>query len=168
MPQPRQCWIQAASVIYTAVSGNAGSLTHWASPGIELASSWTLVVFLICWATTGTRVLGCVTPLPHYCLSSNISATIISTKISPLCIGNLLICSLLIAMFSKCSAVLLSNGYSNIIITHVSSQVFLTHLFIVICLSLRNLERKLCSQIYPTFPLWLLIFMLRKVSTLKL
>ena len=34
--------------------GNAGSLTHWARPGIEPSSSWILVRFLTPWATTGT------------------------------------------------------------------------------------------------------------------
>ena len=38
--------IQAMSATYTAVHSNAGSLTHWAKPGIEPASSWTLVRFL--------------------------------------------------------------------------------------------------------------------------
>ena len=35
IPQPQQCWIQAAPVTYTAACGNAGSLTHWARPGIK-------------------------------------------------------------------------------------------------------------------------------------
>ena len=35
-------------------SGNAGSLTHWVRPGIELVSSWILVKFLYYWATMGT------------------------------------------------------------------------------------------------------------------
>ena len=34
--------------------GNAGSLTHWARPGIKLSSSWMLVRFVNRWATTGT------------------------------------------------------------------------------------------------------------------
>ena len=34
------------SVTCTAVHGNAGSLTHWARPGIKLASSWILVGFI--------------------------------------------------------------------------------------------------------------------------
>ena len=34
--------------------GNAGSLTHQARPGIEPVSSWVLVQFVFCWATTGT------------------------------------------------------------------------------------------------------------------
>ena len=38
--------IWAASVTYTTARGNAGSLTHWARPGIELASSWILFRFL--------------------------------------------------------------------------------------------------------------------------
>ena len=31
---------------YTTGHGNAGSLTHWARPGIELMSSWILVRFV--------------------------------------------------------------------------------------------------------------------------
>ena len=37
--QPQQYWIRATS------HGKAGSLTHWARPGIEPASSWKLVRF---------------------------------------------------------------------------------------------------------------------------
>ena len=37
--------IWAASVTYTTAHNNAGSLTHWARPGIEPASSWILVGF---------------------------------------------------------------------------------------------------------------------------
>ena len=36
---------------------NAGSLTHWARPGIKPASSWRLSQVRYCWGTTGT---------PHY------------------------------------------------------------------------------------------------------
>ena len=39
IPQPQQCRIQATSVTYTTAHGNAGSLIHWARPGIEPASS---------------------------------------------------------------------------------------------------------------------------------
>ena len=35
----------AASGTYTTAHGNAGSLTHWARPGIEPSSSWILVRF---------------------------------------------------------------------------------------------------------------------------
>ena len=42
-PQPQQCKIQAESATYTTGHGNAGSLTHWAAPGIKPASSWTFV-----------------------------------------------------------------------------------------------------------------------------
>ena len=34
--------------------GNAGSLTHWARPGIKPISSWILAGFITCWATVGT------------------------------------------------------------------------------------------------------------------
>ena len=53
-PQPQQLGIQAAPVTYVAVCGNAGSLSYWLESGMEPASSWTLVRFLTCWATTGT------------------------------------------------------------------------------------------------------------------
>ena len=33
---------------------NAGSLTHQLRPGIKSASSWLLIGFITCWATTGT------------------------------------------------------------------------------------------------------------------
>ena len=36
---------------YTTAHGNARSLTHWLRPGIEPASSWILVEFIIDWAT---------------------------------------------------------------------------------------------------------------------
>ena len=53
-PQPQQCEIWAVSAPYTTAHGNAGSLTHWARPGIKPVSSWVLVGFVTCWATTGT------------------------------------------------------------------------------------------------------------------
>ena len=46
MPQPQECGIWAESVTYTKVDGNTRSLTHWARPGIEPASSWMLVRFV--------------------------------------------------------------------------------------------------------------------------
>ena len=39
-PQPQPHRIRAASAAYTTAHGNDGSLTHWARPGIESASSW--------------------------------------------------------------------------------------------------------------------------------
>ena len=41
-PEPQQRGIRAASATYTT----AGSLTHWARPGIEPATSWFLVGFI--------------------------------------------------------------------------------------------------------------------------
>ena len=56
--------IHTASVTYTATCSN--SLTHWARPGIEPASSWILVRFLTHWATTGTPYQALfVFPEPH-------------------------------------------------------------------------------------------------------
>ena len=49
-PQPQQCWIWATSATYTTAHCNARSLTCWARPGIEPASSWRLVEFDNCWA----------------------------------------------------------------------------------------------------------------------
>ena len=48
-PQPQEYQIWA-----TSVSSNAGSVTHWVRPGVELMASWILVQFLTCWATMGT------------------------------------------------------------------------------------------------------------------
>ena len=42
--QPQQCQIGAVSVTYTTAHTNAGSLTHYARPGIEPESSWVIVV----------------------------------------------------------------------------------------------------------------------------
>ena len=39
---------------YTTAHSNAGSLAHWARPGIRLESSWILVGFHFHWATKGT------------------------------------------------------------------------------------------------------------------
>ena len=44
-------------------------LAHWARPGIEPASSWTLIRFLTCWATTWTPIGMYL--LPFYYLSSS-------------------------------------------------------------------------------------------------
>ena len=46
MPQPQQQGIWATSATYTSAHSNAGSLTHWARPGMESASSWILVGFV--------------------------------------------------------------------------------------------------------------------------
>ena len=48
LPQPRQHWIQSC------ICNLRYSLTNWTKPGIEPVSSWILVRFLTCWATTGT------------------------------------------------------------------------------------------------------------------
>ena len=42
------------SATYTTADGNAGSLTHWARPGNEPATSWFPVGFANHWATMGT------------------------------------------------------------------------------------------------------------------
>ena len=43
-PQPHQIW--AVSVTYATAHGNARSLTQWARPGMEPATSWFLVRFV--------------------------------------------------------------------------------------------------------------------------
>ena len=43
-PQPHRT--QATSATYTTAHSNAGSLTHWARPGIEPVSSWILARFV--------------------------------------------------------------------------------------------------------------------------
>ena len=45
-PEPQKCGIQATSATYATAFGNARSLTHWARPGIEPATSWFPVVFV--------------------------------------------------------------------------------------------------------------------------
>ena len=45
-PQPQQLRIRATSTTYTTAHSSAGSITHWASPGIEPVSSWMLVRFV--------------------------------------------------------------------------------------------------------------------------
>ena len=55
MPEPQQqLGIQAVSTTYTTAHGNARSLTHWARPGIEPATTWFLVGFVNHGAWTGT------------------------------------------------------------------------------------------------------------------
>ena len=46
MPEPQQHQILATSATYTTAHCNAGSLTHWARPGIEPTTSWFLVRFI--------------------------------------------------------------------------------------------------------------------------
>ena len=45
-------WIGAAAAGLS--HSHTRSLTHWVRPGIKPKSSWILVWFLTCWATTGT------------------------------------------------------------------------------------------------------------------
>ena len=46
-PQPQQLQIWTVSVTYNTAHGNAGFLTHWVGLGIEPASPWILVRFVI-------------------------------------------------------------------------------------------------------------------------
>ena len=63
-PQPQQLGIWAAFVTYVAAHSNAGSLTHWVSPGIKPTFSWILVRCLTCYARAGTPALVLKTLLP--------------------------------------------------------------------------------------------------------
>ena len=45
-PEPQQCRIWAVSASYNTAQGNAGSLTHWAKPGIEPEIPWFPVGFI--------------------------------------------------------------------------------------------------------------------------
>ena len=53
-PQPQPHQIPAHLWPTLQLVATAGSLTHWERPGIEPTSSWILIRFLTCWATTGT------------------------------------------------------------------------------------------------------------------
>ena len=53
-PEPQQRRIRAVSATYTTAHSNAGSLTHWARPGIEPTTSWFLVGFINHCTKTGT------------------------------------------------------------------------------------------------------------------
>ena len=46
MPQSQQRQIRAVSATNTTAHGNTGSLTHWARPRMEPATSWFLVGFI--------------------------------------------------------------------------------------------------------------------------
>ena len=46
MPHPQQLRVWATPATYITALGNTGSLTHWARPGIEPASSWMPVRFI--------------------------------------------------------------------------------------------------------------------------
>ena len=53
----QQCQIWVVSVTSATAWSGAGSLTHWARPGIKPTSLWILVGFLTGWATTGNSQL---------------------------------------------------------------------------------------------------------------
>ena len=52
--QPQQHRIQVTSVACAIACGKAWSLTHWARPGMEPASLWIPIGFLIHWTTKET------------------------------------------------------------------------------------------------------------------
>ena len=77
---PQQHGIPAASAAYPTAHGNAGSLTHGARPGIELASSWFLVRFVNHYAMTGTSRLYFITDRKPLGLLTN-------SQLKPVCIA---------------------------------------------------------------------------------
>ena len=52
--QTYYCQIRPASSNHSTACINTRSLTHWARPGMEPISSWTLVELFTSWATVGT------------------------------------------------------------------------------------------------------------------
>ena len=56
VPKLGRDWIRAAAAGLRHSHSNARSLTHWARPGIEPASSWMLAVFITHWATIETPI----------------------------------------------------------------------------------------------------------------
>ena len=48
---------RVCNLYYTTAHSNAGSLTHWARPGVEPPSSWMLLRFFNHWAMKGTPAL---------------------------------------------------------------------------------------------------------------
>ena len=64
MPEAQQHRIQATSATYTTAHSNAGSLTHWARPGIEPTIPWFLVGFVNHCATTGTPLISFLSQKP--------------------------------------------------------------------------------------------------------
>jgi len=50
----KHCPIRAASATYTTAHSNAGFLSHWVRPEVELSSLWVLVRFITCWAIKET------------------------------------------------------------------------------------------------------------------
>ena len=70
------------SVTYTTAHSIAGSLTHWARPGIQPKSSWVLVGFVNCWALEGTPHLLLLLNCHPYCFSTHFSLGMLSTDFS--------------------------------------------------------------------------------------
>ena len=67
-PQPQQRRFWTMSVNYTIAHGNARSLTHWARPGINPATSWLLVGF-ICAAKGNSQFLNYIQVYFMWCRS---------------------------------------------------------------------------------------------------
>ena len=64
---------RSKSATYTTTHSNAGSLTHWSSPGIEPASSWILVRFITSWAAMRTSDTVILIGFPLSWMTNNIS-----------------------------------------------------------------------------------------------
>ena len=72
--EPQWLRIWAASATYITAHSNAGSLTHWASPWMEPASSWVLVGFVTTkpqwkfWTFILLLVFASFSPVPYFSL----------------------------------------------------------------------------------------------------
>ena len=70
---------------YTTAHSNTGSLTHWARPGIEPATSWLLVGFIKHWAMSETPRLGALEDRNHitvFLVLPNLSQCQVNSKYS--------------------------------------------------------------------------------------
>ena len=86
MPQSQQCGIWAVSATYTSAHSNTGSLTHWAMPGMEPASSWILVRLVITepqWELWSCHVLINIETSYHKEHIKKKSYILIASKLSP-------------------------------------------------------------------------------------
>ena len=89
------------SATYTTAHSSTRSLTHWARPGFEPATSWFLVGFINHWATMGTPNCLFYTVV---CVCYSHPPTSLPTKVSRMitvnCFWNLWVC---FCFINKCS-----------------------------------------------------------------
>jgi len=129
MPQQQQHRIWTT---WATSHGNAGSLTHWARPGIKPASSWMPVRFVNCQAMTGT---------PNSGNFSSISSNFPPSSL----IAFLLRLNILILVF-----VSLVSVFCILFPLHASFRVIFSHLYLVHLYFFFNM-RLICSLTYHWF-----------------